>query len=325
MPKILVTGTSGFIYTNFIRKMTYEQHNKPIEERYTFASIDRVNYGSSTAIYFNKSHNFYPADIRDAHIVDTIFALEKPDYVIHGAAESSVDASFRDPNSFMTSNVLGTQVIINACAKHNIKKLILASTDEVYGQLTNENDPLWTEESPTNPRNFYAASKLCSEILVQTAGIVNGLNYNIVRSSNNWGPRQQPDKLIPKVIKCVLEGQKIPIHGQGNYIRDWLYVMDNVFGIMCVLEKGAPNETYNIGANQEFSNLEVVYEICKYLGTGQDLIEFVPDPRGKWQDFRYGMSSAKLKTLGWKTTAQFKKDLGPNCIQFYLDNKWSLL
>src|SRR5574338_997159 len=288
MKKVLVTGTCGFIFGNFIRKAIYDQNQKrPQDKEYTFSSIDLVAYAGNS-MYWNKNHTFYPAYIRDQHIIDTIFQFEKPDIVIHGAAESFVDTSLSDPNAFVTSNVLGTQVIVNACVKYGVERLIYISTDEVYGQLTSEHDAAWTEDSPLNPRNPYSATKAAGELMVKAAHQSHGLIYNITRSSNNYGPRQTPEKLIPKAIKCVVEGQKIPIYGKGLQIRDWTHVFDNCDALVTVLNSGKPNEVYNISANQEFPNIEVIQKICNAMGKGHDLISFIEDPR-KGHDFRYSI------------------------------------
>lgn len=209
----------------------------------------------------------------------------------------------------------------NFLVERNGKVAFSGNTDEIYGQLTNEQDQSWTERDIPNPRNPYSVSKLCGELLVKTAYHTHGLNYNITRSSNCFGPRQLPDKLIPKVIKCILNQAKIPIYGQGLQIRDWTFVADHCSALMTILEKGESNSIYNISANQEFSNIEAVYEICKYMKAGEDLIEFITDPRGNSHDFRYSVNSDKLRALGWKPTVQFKKDLGEQCISWYLDNK----
>src|SRR5579885_2072185 len=155
--KVLVTGSCGFIFGNFLRKVVYEK------QPYQLVSVDRVSSNTINSMYFNKNHTFHVADLRDQHIIDTIFQFEKPDIVIHGAAETFVDSSLSDPNSFVTSNVLGTQVVINACVKHKVEKLIYVSTDEVYGQLTSESDPPWAEDAPLNPRNPYSATKAAGE------------------------------------------------------------------------------------------------------------------------------------------------------------------
>src|SRR5574338_190801 len=281
MKKVLLTGTCGFIFSNFIRRAIHEK------QPYNFVSVDKVS-GNANALYFHKNHTFHLADIRDQHIIDKIFQFEQPDIVIHGAAESFVDYSLSDPNSFVTSNVLGTQVVVNACGKHGVERLIYISTDEVYGQLTGESDPAWTEDAPLDPRNPYSASKAAGELMVKAAHQSYGLIYNITRSSNNYGPRQTPEKLIPKAIKCVVEGQKIPIYGKGLLIRDWTHVFDNCDALVTVLNSGKPNEVYNISANQEFPNIEVIQKICNAMGKGHDLISFIEDPR-KGHDFRYSI------------------------------------
>lgn len=315
MKKVLLTGTCGFIFSNFIRKAIYEK------QPYSFVSIDRVS-GNANALYAHKNHIFHLADLRDQHIVDKIFQFEHPDIVIHGAAESFVDYSLSDPNSFVTSNVLGTQVVINACVKHKVERLIYISTDEVYGQLTSESDPPWKEDSPLDPRNPYSASKACGELLVKAAHQSHGLIYNITRSSNNYGPRQTPEKLIPKAIKCVMHDQKIPLYGQGLQIRDWTHVFDNCAAIMTVLNHGKPNETYNISANQELPNVEVIQKICNAMGKGHELISFIEDPR-KGHDFRYSVDSSKIRELGWKPSYRFREGI-VDTVEWYKINQWLL-
>lgn len=324
MKKLLITGSCSFIYGNFIRKLIYDQNQQPPQDRkYTITSVDRISNNAVNNMYSSKNHVFHPADIRDRHIMDVIFQFEQPDIVIHAAAESSVDNSITDPNAFITTNVLGTQVIINCCLKHKVQKLIYISSDEVMGQLLNEQEAPWTEESPLNPRNPYSSSKACGELLVKAAHETHGLTYNITRSSNCYGPRQLPEKLIPKAIKYILEGKKIPIYGKGLQIRDWTYVGDHCSAIMTILDKGLPNEVYNISANQEFNNLEVIHEICKYMDV-EDQVELIKDPRGGGHDFRYSVDSSKLRKLGWSPQAQFKRDLGELCINWYLQNKYFL-
>lgn len=319
--KIMCSGTAGFIMSNFIRKAIYWQNQNKDGTKYDFVSIDKVSGNPAHSVYANKDHKFYIADITDQHIMDVIFNIEKPDMIIHGAAESCVDTSMSNPNAFINSNVLGTQIMLNMSVKYKVKKFLMISTDESLGQLTSENDASWTEEAPLNPRNTYSATKAAAELLVKAMSETHGLIYNITRSSNNYGPRQLTEKLIPRVIKCILNNEKIPVYGQGQQIRDWLHVYDNCAGILTVLEKGLPNHIYNISANQEFSNIEVIHEICKYMGKGTDLIEFIKDPRGNAHDFRYSMDASKLKALGWKPDMQFKKNIGEHCIDWYLCNQ----
>lgn len=314
--KVLVTGSCGFIFGNFVRKAVYDKMP------YQLISLDRVSLNTVNSMYWNKNHTFHIADIRDQHVVDTIFQFEKPDIVIHGAAESFVDSSLKDPNSFVTSNVLGTQVIINACIKAKVEKLIYISTDEVYGQLTDESQLSWTEDAPLNPRNPYSATKAAGELLVKAAYESFGLKYNITRSSNNYGPRQFPEKLLPKTIKCILENKPIPIYGQGLQIRDWTHVYDNCSGLFSVIAAGKDNETYNISANQEFTNLEVINEVCNAMNKGHNLISFIEDPR-KSHDFRYSVDTTKIRDLGWKPTTKFKDGI-VDTVNWYLSNQWFL-
>ena len=288
MKKILITGTCGFVFSNFIRKTIYEQKDKSPEDRSSFASIDSVNANVLNSYYYNKNHTFYPVDIRDTHILDVVFQYEKPDIVIHGAAETGVDASLLDASPFITSNVLGTQNIINACIKYEVKKLIYISTEQVYGQLTNDQDPSWTEEAPLLPRNPYAASKAAGELLVKAASQSHGLIYNITRGSSCYGKLQAPQKLLPKAIKCILRGEKISLYGQGQQIRTWTYINDKCAALTTILDRGEPNETYNISSKQEFTNLEAINLVCNTMNAGHDLISFIEDPRNG-HDFRYSM------------------------------------
>lgn len=314
--KVLITGSCGFIFSNFIRKIIYDKHP------YQIISIDKVNSNSLNSIYWNKDHTFYPGDITDQHILDVIFEFERPDIVIHGAAETFVDASLTNPSSFVLPNVLGTQNIINCCLKHKVERLIYISTDEVYGHLTNESDASWKEDAPLNPRNPYSATKAAGELLVKAAHESHGLIYNITRSSNNYGPRQTPEKLIPKVIKCILNNTKIPVYGQGLQIRDWTYVGDNCEAILTILNSGEPNEIYNIAANQELPNIEVIQRLCNAMGRGHDLIEFVDDRPG--HDFRYSINTDKIRSLGWKPNYKFKNGIA-NTVEWYEINKnWFL-
>ncbi len=312
--KILITGSGGFIFSNFIRRAFFTKQD------YTLVSIDKVRKRHAIHnMYVNKSHKFYPGDISDAHFINTIFEFERPDIVINGAAESFVDSSINDASPFITSNILGTQVIIDACLKWGVKKLIHISTDEVYGHLTSEDDAAWTEESPLNPRNPYSASKASAEFLVKAAHETHGLQYVITRSCNNYGPWQDPEKFLPKIIKNILSGDKIPVYGQGLQIRDWMHVFDNCDAIIKIINEGDINCTYNISANQELPNIEVVQRLCNTLGKGHQLIEFVKDRVG--HDFRYSTSSDKLKKLGW--TPQYKFNDGiASTAQWYLNNQF---
>lgn len=317
---LLVTGSTGFIYGNFIRYML-----KNFSE-YNISSVDSIkDIKLINSIYANKGHEFYMGDITDYHFINNVFEIEKPDIVIHGAAESFVDKSLIAGQEFVKSNVLGTQVLIDTSIKHKVKKFVYASTDEVYGALNSENDNSWTEESPLNPRNPYSATKASGELLIKAAHMSHGLNYNIMRTCNNYGPRQPRRNLIPVIIANILENKPVPIYGQGAQVREWIHVQSACAAIKKIIDDGKLNEIYNVGSGQEFSNIEVFNEICNLMGKGNELLQFIPDPR-KNHDFRYSVNCDKLKNLGWKNDFKFK-GVGNSLhatIQWYLNNQWFL-
>jgi len=312
--KVLITGSASFILSNFIRKATYEKLP------YILSSVDKI-VGNANAIYYHKNHSFHLADICDEHIIDKVFQFEQPDVVLHGAAYTAVDDSIISPNQFIQNNILGTQNIINACVKHKVKRIIYVSTDEVLGSLKIE-DPSWTEDAPLNPRNPYAATKAAGEMLIKAAYHSYGLTYNIIRSSNNYGPRQTPEKLIPKVIKCILNDQPIPIYGQGLQIRDWTHVFDNCAAFNIIINNGQPNEIYHISANQEITNLELIQKICNKMDKGHNLISHIPDPR-PGHDFRYSINCDKIKKIGWFPKIKLSYGLDQT-IDWYLLNQYFL-
>jgi len=209
----------------------------------------------------------------------------------------------------------------NFLIEHNGKITFCGNTDEVYGALNNDNEPSWTEDCPLNPRNQYSVTKAAGEMLVKAAHNSHGLVYNITRAANNYGPRQTCDKLLPKIIKCVLGNEKIPIYGKGMQIREWLSVFDNCNAILKIIEKGTPNEIYNISSNEEYLNIEIVQAICNEMGKGHDLINFITDPRGLAHDQKYSINCDKIKKLGWKPEKKFKTELG-NTLNWYLNNQW---
>jgi len=311
--KILITGASGFIFSNFIRNLMYEK------KQYSIVTVDKLlSPLALNSIYINKNSFNYIADITDEHIFSRIVEYEQPDVIIHAAALTSVDESISSPIDYVHNNVIGTQIVAKVASKFKVSKFIYISTDEVYGHLESENDASWSESAPLAPRNTYSATKAAGEHLVVALGNSEGLNYNIVRMANNYGPRQTANKFIPRVIQSLINGQKIKIYGQGQQIRDWLHVRDSYTAIKAIMERGAPGEAYNIGAGQEFSNIEVAQLICKTMQ--KDLqIEFVADRPG--HDFRYSLSSDKTKKLGWEPKIKFKDGI-QNTIEWFLLNKY---
>ena len=307
--KILLTGSCGFIFSNFLIKYC--------DSDYEFVSVDKIisTYNLNN-IYQHKNHKFYLGDIADEHFMNNVFSLEKPDFVIHGAAESFVDDSIASAKPFIHSNVVGTQVMVDLSVKHKVKKFIYVSTDEVYGQLF-PGDTAWTEDSIVAPRNPYSASKAAGELIVRAAAETHKLLFNITRCSNNFGPRQPPRNLIPKIITCLIHDKEIPIHGSGNNYREWLYVLDHCSAIMTVLENGKLNETYNVGSGFELSNLETVYAISKVMNKVPK-ITFVKDRAS--HDKRYSVNYSKLNDIGWRSQYTFDNTIKSVC-QWYIDNQ----
>lgn len=317
--RILISGCGGFVMSNFIRYLAYN-HGKD----YEMIGVDRINESAVlNTIYTNKNLEFYIADITDEHIIDVVFEATRPDIVLHAAAFTSVDESLKDPAAYVLNNVYGTQVLINAAIKWKVKRFIYTDTDESYGALSNDNDPAWTEVSPLNAKNPYSSSKAAGALLVQAAANSFGLDYNITRCSNIYGPRQTANKLIPRVVKSILEDKPIPVYGKGNHIRSWIHTTDVCSAFVKVIEDGKPNEVYNIGTNQEFANIEVVQSICNALGKGHSLITHIQDPRGEGHDYRYAIDASKLKALGWEPKTKFKDGI-KSTVDWYQLNKYML-
>lgn len=314
--KILVTGGAGFIGGNFVQYMVDKYPH------YDIYNLDMLTYAGDLTKHSNidnkDNYHFIKADIADRENIIPLFDKEKFDYVIHFAAESHVDRSITDPGIFVRTNILGTQVLLDAARQYTIKKFLHVSTDEVYGELDFEPNTFFTEETPLQPNSPYSASKASSDLLVRAYHETYGLPVNITRCSNNYGPYHFPEKLIPLTISRVLNNQKVPVYGSGNNIRDWLHVLDHCTAIDLVMHEGINGEVYNIGGHNERTNLEVVKTIINSLGKSDQLIEFVQDRPG--HDKRYAIDPSKLRQLGWKPKYNFDTGIAQT-IQWYLDNK----
>jgi len=302
--KVLITGSCGFVMGNFLRKAIYER------AAYNFVSIDRVNSNVINSMYWNKNHIFHVADIRDRHVLDIIFQFEKPDIVIHGASETM------DINNFTTSNFVGTQNIIDACVKHNVERLIYTSTDAVYQASTNPID----ESSPINPKTLYAATKAAGELLIKAASQTYGLKYNITRAATNYGPRQMSNHLIPSAIKSILNSQNMAIDTKAT--SDWTHVFDYCSAILTILENGVSNETYNVAANQEFSNIEVLQKICTSMNKPDALSLFADDSEAASESAKL-LNTDKTKSIGWKPHYKLKDGI-VGTTEWYTNNQWFL-
>lgn len=314
--KILITGGAGFIGGNFVQYMVEKY------PAYDVYNLDCLTYAGDLTKHKdleNKENYFFvKADIANYEEINSLFVTEKFDYVVHFAAESHVDRSITNPGVFVKTNVLGTQVLLDAAKSIGIKKFVHVSTDEVYGELDFDPSTFFTEETPLQPNSPYSASKASSDLLVRAYHETFGLPINITRCSNNYGPFHFPEKLIPLTISRVLNDQRVPVYGDGKNIRDWLHVIDHCSAIDLVLHEGLNGEVYNVGGHNERTNLEVVQTIIKALGKSEELIEFVTDRLG--HDKRYAIDPTKLEKLGWKPTYNFETGIAQT-IKWYIENE----
>ncbi|KMY29633.1 spore coat protein [Lysinibacillus xylanilyticus] len=314
--KILVTGGAGFIGGNFVQYMVKKY------PEYEIYNVDVLTYAGDLTKHHDiekmGNYHFVKADIVDYDVIFSLFEKEKFDYIVHFAAESHVDRSITDPAVFVSTNVLGTQVLLDAARQVGITKFVHVSTDEVYGELDFDPTTFFTEETPLQPNSPYSASKASSDLLVQAYHHTYGVPINITRCSNNYGPYHFPEKLIPLTISRVLNGEKVPIYGNGQNIRDWLHVFDHCAAIDLVLHEGVNGEVYNVGGHNERTNLEVVKTIIRTLGKSEALIEFVADRLG--HDKRYAIDATKLEQLGWQPIYTFETGIAQT-IQWYMENK----
>ncbi|MDE8564470.1 dTDP-glucose 4,6-dehydratase [Anoxybacillus rupiensis] len=309
---ILVTGGAGFIGSNFVRYML-EKYPK-----YKIVNYDLLTYAGNLEnlqdVQKNGQYVFVKGDIGNYQLVDYVVGTHQIDVIVNFAAESHVDRSISDPGIFVKTNVLGTQVLLDVAKTHGIKKYVQISTDEVYGSLGETG--YFTEETPLAPNSPYSASKAGADLLVRAYHETYGLNVNITRCSNNYGPYHFPEKLIPLMITNALEGKELPIYGDGQNVRDWLHVKDHCTAIDLVIHKGIPGEVYNIGGHNERTNNEIVHLIVEKLGVSKSLIKYVPDRLG--HDRRYAIDPAKItEELGWTPQYEFDKGI-EETIQWYI-------
>lgn len=316
--KILVTGGAGFIGSNFLHYMVekYKDYNFVCLDALTYAG----NFENLKPIINKKNFKFIKADITNKEAIDQIFKRENFDWVINFAAESHVDNSIKNPNLFLMTNIIGTQTLMDASLKYSVKRYHQISTDEVYGDLPLDRPELkFNEHTLINPSSPYSASKASADLLVQAYIRTYNLPATISRCSNNYGPYQFPEKLIPVVIKKALNNEQIPIYGTGKNVRDWIHVKDHNIAIDLIMHNGVIGEVYNIGGNNEINNLNLVKMILKYLEKTNDLITFVDDRKG--HDLRYAIDSTKIeKKLNWKKTIKFEDGIR-DTINWYLNNK----
>ena len=317
MKNILVTGGAGFIGSNFI----YYELEKHPDRR--IVCLDALTYAGNLETLEkalqNENFRFVKGDITDRKAVEALFEEESFDAVVNFAAESHVDRSIDEPEVFLKTNILGTQVLLDACRKRNIR-FHQVSTDEVYGDLPLDRpDLFFTEETPIHTSSPYSASKAAADLLVTAYFRTYGAKVTISRCSNNYGPYHFPEKLIPLIIANALEEKELPVYGEGKNVRDWLYVRDHCKAIDLILENGRLGEVYNIGGHNEKTNLEVVKTVLKILGKSEDLIRFVKDRPG--HDMRYAIDPTKIRNeLGWYPETTFEEGI-EKTTQWYLENR----
>ena len=316
--KILVTGGAGFIGSNFVY---YELNKHPEDE---IVVLDLLTYAGNLknldGCKENPNFSFVKMDIRDRESINRLFEKEKFDIVVNFAAESHVDRSIKDPEVFLRTNILGTQVLMDASIKYGVKRYHQVSTDEVYGDLPLERtDLFFTEETPLHTSSPYSSSKAGADLLVNAYHRTYGLNTTITRCSNNYGPYQFPEKLIPLMINNTRTDKSLPVYGEGKNVRDWLHVYDHCSGIDLVMRNGRNGEVYNIGGHNERQNIDVVKTILKELNKPETLITYVTDRKG--HDLRYAIDPSKIeKELGWKPKYTFETGI-KETIKWYLDNQ----
>ncbi|SFN57776.1 dTDP-glucose 4,6-dehydratase [Proteiniclasticum ruminis] len=315
---ILVTGGAGFIGSNFVYHMlkTYPEYRIVCIDALTYAG----NLSTLEGALSKKNFRFVKGDITDQKLVDALFAEEKFDIVVNFAAESHVDRSIENPDVFLKTNILGTQVLMDASRKYQVQRFHQVSTDEVYGDLPLDQPELFfTEETPIHTSSPYSASKASADLLVLAYHRTFKLPVTISRCSNNYGPYHFPEKLIPLIISRALRDEKLPVYGTGENVRDWLYVEDHCIAIDRIIHDGRIGEVYNVGGHNERTNLEVVKTILRELGKPESLITFVTDRAG--HDMRYAIDPTKInEELGWLPTTTFDEGI-KRTIAWYLDNK----
>ncbi|MEG2789701.1 MAG: dTDP-glucose 4,6-dehydratase [Romboutsia sp.] len=317
MKKILITGGAGFIGANLVKYMIDKYKD------YIIVNLDLLNYAANLnnlkEVENNKNYKFVKGDIADRNFVFDLFRDERFNIVINCAAESHVDRSISDPGVFIRTNVVGTQVLLDASREYGVGRFHQVSTDEVYGDLPiGRKDLLFTEENIINASSPYSASKASADLLVNSYYRTYGMPVSISRCSNNYGPYQHNEKLIPLMISKILNNEKLPVYGDGKNVRDWLYVYDHCSAIDLIVHKGKVGEVYNIGGNSEKSNIELVKMLLSILGKSEDLISFVNDRPG--HDLRYAIDSTKIESeLGWKRRYDFEDGI-IKTINWYKDS-----
>jgi dTDP-glucose 4,6-dehydratase len=311
--RYLVTGGAGFIGSNFIR------HLFTNEPEATVTNLDALTYAGVPATVAeldeHPNHRFVKGDIRDPELVGDV--MPDHDVIVHFAAESHVDRSIVGPAPFLETNFVGTGVLLDAALRNEVPRFIHVSTDEVYGSFPTGSA---TEDDPLDPSSPYSSSKAGSDLLARSYHVTYGYDVVVTRCTNNYGPYQFPDKVIPLFVTNLLEGKKVPLYGEGVNERDWLHVEDHCAALHLLVDKATPGEVYNVGSGAQFTNLELTRAILEHLNLDESWIEFVPDRLG--HDLRYALDSSKIEALGWSPAHDFKSGLGATIRWYQQRRDW---
>jgi len=312
--KYFVTGAAGFIGSHFVRELLAGSYGGDVTgvtvyDKLTYAG----NLENLASVQDDPRFTFVQGDICDGDKLDGV--LPGHDVVVNFAAETHVDRSIHGPQDFIVTNVVGTQTILDACLRHGIPRTVHIGTDEVYGSI---DEGSWDENEPLKPNSPYSAAKAAAEMLVRAYYVTYGLNVSSTRCSNNYGPYQFPEKVIPLFVTNLMDGNKVPLYGDGLNVRDWLHVDDHCRGIALVVEKGAPGESYNIGGGLELNNKELTERVLAAMGVGWEMVQPVEDRKG--HDRRYSVNDGKLRALGYAPQHRFEDGLAET-VQWYRDNE----
>ena len=316
--KILVTGGAGFIGSHFVRELlagSYpwlgEVDGVIVYDKLTYAG----NLGNLTSVSGDPRYSFVQGDICDGDLLDQV--LPGHDVVVNFAAETHVDRSIHGPQDFIITNVVGTQTVLDACLRNKIARTVHIGTDEVYGSI---DEGSWTESEPLQPNSPYSAAKAAAEMLVRAYHVTYGLNVSSTRCSNNYGPYQFPEKVIPLFVTNLIDGKNVPLYGDGLNVRDWLHVDDHCRGIALVISKGQPGESYNIGGGLELSNKEITTRVLEAMGADWSKVTPVEDRKG--HDRRYSVDDSKLRALGYEPQHKFVDGLAETVAWYKTNEAW---
>ena len=316
MSRYFVTGAAGFIGSHFVRELLAGSYGQPVDQVTVFDKLTYAgNLANLAAVDTDPRYTFVKGDICDSAALDAV--LPGHDVVVNFAAETHVDRSIHGPADFVVTNVVGAQTLFDACLRHEIGRTVHIGTDEVYGSIDTGS---WTEDEPLLPNSPYSAAKAAAELLVRAYSVTYGLNISSTRCSNNYGPYQFPEKVIPLFVTNLIDGQQVPLYGDGLNVRDWLHVDDHCRGIAIVLERGEPGASYNIGGGRELSNRELTEAVLAAMGADWSMVRPVEDRKG--HDRRYSVDDSRIRALGYAPRHRFEDGLAETVAWYRAHESW---